>query len=109
MGHTLFIFNERKRVGGGVINVAILPGRDYSNTLSTGSETLLECGWGYLFLPYSLSLIFIMRDEKWAELEELLFVFVCTRSTTTWIHILLVGRISLGCCYGYNAGQLEQN
>ena len=39
-----------------------------------------------------------MRDEKWAELEELLFVFVCTRSTTTWIHILLAGWISLGCC-----------
>ena len=77
MGDTLFIFNKQKRVGGGggVINVAILPERDYSNTLSTGSETLLECGWGYLFLPYSLSLIFIMKDEKWAELEELLLFF----------------------------------
>ena len=32
----------------------------------------LKNKWGYLFLPFSLTLIFIMRDEKWAELEELL-------------------------------------
>ena len=44
MGHTLFIFNERKRVGGGVINVAILPGCDYSSISFTRSEALLGAG-----------------------------------------------------------------